>query len=325
MDTEETIYRCAGMLQTKCLTCLSNFRAGLIRPNVCKNACSYTGPGIAIIKHFMIHNPDFFDRYGDLNIPDGTSLYVKHPSGDLISKSFNNVSFYRGIVNAIGYVWDVHDFANKQNSHPNIERTGINHALNVPRLRTEWFVEGSQPKLQNGVNVLSFYVEQDGRFLTLHHSFVFIEDEECFLADSWQSQYECKDSEGKLCIKKYERPIYVRKVKQSELQSMLDTMNNPAPEKDAEKIKLMKETFLGVQNNDYAVHYPLFQVCILKQTILDQVIWKGFEADTYLFGGHINSFRTPVYTSMKQSTRKNIRKAIKSRKNTRRVKKLKGG
>jgi len=216
------------------------------------------------------------------------------PSNKLV-KITHNSDVYMGIVNAIGKLWDVHDFKDwpvgKDLPYP---RTGINFALDHD-LQEEWFVDPL--KLQEGVNIISFYYHNEDT-TTIHHSFVYKQGDRCILIDSWNGKAEIVpgpyarkevdgyhtfyyDSHGKLMREDLNRPLMMREYPCNTFESFLNTMSIPVSSK---KIQIMIDIFLGYKKAGRDTYVEL-NVCILKQSKLNQVIEEAFLENDYLFGG----------------------------------------
>jgi len=276
----------------KCLTCIDHFKSGMVRSSRCSTACSYTAPALAITMRIVETHPPLITRLiEDDSITLDTAWdvlgeYVQYPKS-------NDV--YQGIVNAIGLLWDVHDFSDRPDPIP-FRRTGINYALD--HKLPEWFVNPME--LQEGVNIISFYSTSpdDFKILTIHHSFVYKLGSRCILIDSWNGTHSVEniktarmETQGdsrvyynkadKIIGETLSRPLSIREYPYDEFNEFLMTMNgNPS----RRKITIMREVF-GAFKYVAEDAYPYLNVCILSQGKLDEIIKEGFLAKEYLFGG----------------------------------------
>jgi hypothetical protein len=93
----------------------------------------------------------------------------------------------------------------------------------------------------------------------------------------------------------FERGFTVREIPTAKLEAEIATLKlDPylveLPDETwkpmmAEKVRIMRETFLGPPKENYANYFPRFAPVILKQSILDSVLEEGFAAKEYMFGG----------------------------------------
>jgi hypothetical protein len=213
-------------------------------------------------------------------------------------KAVTGESFFRGLSNAIGLLWDWHSY---EGSRPpeGVRHAGIQFAINSG---WDWFV----PTLQEGINIVSFYDRTDKitRTATPHHSFVYKAGAVCILADSWSSTYSYKPKDGEWTKDSFERGFTVREIPTAKLEAEIATLKlDPylaelPPETwrpmMAEKVRIMRETFLGPPKENYANYFPRFTPVILKQSILDSVLEKGFAAKGPMFGGRNRKRRRTV-------------------------------
>jgi len=199
-----------------------------------------------------------------------------------VEKEVTGESFFRGISNAIGLLWDIHDFsdfADDGGPPAGITPTGINLALNR---RLDWFVQ----TLQEGINVVSFFMTNVPieKTTTPHHSFVYKAGGMCILADSWVSCYPCDTPGGGTGFDRFERGFSVREISTVRLEAEIAALKSDATP-PAEKVRIMRDTFLGPPKENYAKYYPSFNCVILKQSVLDEKLHEGFAAEGYMFGG----------------------------------------
>jgi len=278
----------------KCLACVDHFESGIISKPCSPNMCSYTASAIAIITFILDSHPDLKewvigDESLDLpNVWDRLGPHVRIPR--------TNPDVYQGIVNAVGLLWDVHDF--KGIMHPKYTqylRTGINFALDN-KLYDEWFV--NPVELQEGVNILSFYADlMMGRYSTIHHSFVYKLGTRCILIDSWNGSVVFREehsvqsttddystvsfnSKGDITRERVERPLSIREYTDDYFVHILNVMTGRPSDG---KIDLMRHVFLGYKNTP--IGFRRLQVCILKQSKLQELIEQGFSMEHYMFGG----------------------------------------
>ena len=341
------------LLNNSCNKCLANFKSGEVEPKACKNTCSYTSSGIAIIFQLLItdydnHRDNLYDYLQSLTIDTPERVYID---------SEKTTKFLMGIVNSIGFLWDVHDFQDKPADFP-FPRTGINLALNNGY---PWFVEGSRPQLQDGVNIISLYSTEEIKklitvgsqeistvvgmnFLTVHHAFVYVYNNNCILADSWNSKYSFQSSvlpsvtskpdedgfsiiteraTGREIGERVDRPLMVRSYPRNLFQKWVDIMSSE--QSNYEKIDIVKNVFLGFRLRFVDRSYQELRLCILKKEILDEAIKTGFEAERYLYGGRkfnkknnknnkkINKTKKYKKISYKKSFKKRIKQKNRKR------------
>lgn len=313
IDEIHTIY---GFLVPECLSCIAeNFGS---RPNPkgrlieygqnCKWNCAFTSAGVSVVMRLLEANEEKgIDIRGIRKTSKDPLPYTIRVGG--LEKAITGETFFRGISNAIGLLWDIHDysdFAEDGGPPAGITPTGINLALNRG---LDWFV----PTLQEGINVVSFYdaVVPMDKTTTPHHSFVYKAGSMCILADSWTSCYRCDTPGGGTGIDKFERGFTVREIDTAKLEAEIAALNSGATY-PAEKVRIMRDTFRGPTKENYAKYYPSFRCVILKQSVLDEKLHEGFAAEGYMFGGRNRKRRRRRRTLRKTLTRR--RRTVRRRK-----------
>lgn len=270
IDTSDSdiqlITHISKILSTTCLDTLGHFTSKMLHPKKCVNNCCYNASGISV---FMI----LMDMFPELK----TNILEQNYNITVFDKPLDETQFFMGIVNAIGLIWDVHDFTCGRNPDVDYSKytpSGVNLALNTPSSIPEWFIEGQYPELQQGVNIISFYVGESPSILTLHHSFVYVTDTICILADSWN---------GGNATCNLNRPLEIRTFDLVEFQTYLNIMNGEPG--DMTKMDIMHTIFKGITDKQYSLFYKFFKLCIIKQSKLVQLLHEAFQSPTYLFGG----------------------------------------
>jgi len=310
----DKINKIHAFLAPECLSCMgdnfgkrpkSPFRYG----QHCKLICAFTAAGVALVMRLLEVNPGKgidihkIDRKSDEWLP-----YTIRVGG--VEKAVTGESFFRGISNAIGLLWDWHSY--EDGGPPEgVEPAGIRLAINRG---LDWFV----PTLQEGINIVSFYdiIDKIYRTATPHHSFVYKTGADCILADSWSSMYSYKDKDGEWKEDGFVREFTVREIPTAKLEAEIATLKldpylEELPDETwkpmmVEKVRIMRETFLGPPKENYANKFPRFTPVILKQSILDSVLEKGFAAEGYMFGGR----------NRKKPRRHTVRRKITKRRRT---------
>ena len=284
------------LLSTKCLDNLGHFTSKMIHPKTCKNNCCYNAAGVAI---FMV----LIDRFPELKID---ILDRKNYNIILFDKVLDETQFFMGIVNAIGLIWDVHDFTCGRESDVDYSKytpSGVNLALNTPSSIHEWFVEGQYPQLQQGINIITFYANETPNIITMHHSFVYVNGELCILADSWN---------GGNTACSINRPLEIRTFDLLEFQNYLNIMNGK-PDEAYTKIYIMQNIFKGITHTSYSSYYNFFKLCIIKQTKIDDLLSQAFQSTTYLFGGKKTKKTKKTKKQKKQKKTKKNKKTKKQK------------
>ena len=286
IDEIHTIY---GFLVPECLSCIAeNFGS---RPNPkgrlieygqnCKWNCAFTSAGVSVVMRLLEANEEKgIDIRGIRKRSKDPLPYTIRVGG--VEKAVTGETFFRGISNAIGLLWDIHDFSDfAEDGGPpvGITPTGINLALNRG---LDWFV----PTLQEGVNVVSFFMTSVpvDKTTTPHHSFVYKAGGMCILADSWTSCYPCDTPGGGTGFDRFERGFTVREIGTARLEAEIAALKSGATP-PAEKVRIMRDTFRGPPKENYAKYYPSFSCVVLKQSILDDALDRGFAAEGFMFGG----------------------------------------
>jgi len=316
------------ILSKQCRTCLDNFTSGVIQSDMCNNNCAYNSAGLAVFLNIYMQNIELFDsifetsietfiNFKNVSIP-AIEINITSQDGTIIKTRVNTESFFRGVTNSIGLLWDVHDFTDQELSVEEYSKkytpSGIMLALNNPLLKEEWFINDTFPQLRQGINLISFYVtERDGVNISYHHAFVFVYDTQCVLGDSWLGSSGIYDNYGRLIkMEKISRPLTLRKLKLSTLQKFLNILNQPFSEDNRlDKLMIMKGVFKGYQNDGRNNTYLRTKVCILKQEILNKVIYEGFSVDRYLFGGKRKRNKSKRTNNTLHKKNKNTRKSNK--------------
>ena len=285
--------------ENQCLTALTRFTSGLVHSPQCKNTCSYTAAGMAVMTQLCIQNN--IHHFIFPKDPDaGSIINLKIPTS--IIRHITKNQFFTGLTNAIGLLWDVHEDLDERR----YAKTGINWALNNPRLHAEWFVLPiNTPLLQLGINHISFYGSSGPIIITIHHSFIYNNGTSSYLIDSWFGNVVEATSTEK-CID-FERSTTMREHSTDDLQHAITTMNDPVAVA-TRKIRIMHDFFLAPHQETYSnAIYPILKVCILNQSKLDDVIDKGFKnKDRPMFGGKKHKKRK----SKKRKSRRNTAKII---------------
>lgn len=312
---QELINKITFILNNGCNTCLTNFTSGLVSAPKCKNTCSYTSSGLAIIYTLIEQNPELKDYINTTTDITQIPIMLRVTSSDS-TLSINDRN-YMGIVNTIGLLWDIHDFPVDQfpdEKYREYKPTGIYYAL---QNKLDWFVEGTHPQLQPGVNLLSFYSGNDPTSsdpITIHHSFVYVWNDVCILVDSWNSSWGNdnkmnltintsgkeirkivtrrieKNSEKHMTARAIgeilERPLSIRLYPLDLFQTKINIINDQPNEINvSEKINIMRCTFDGFKLDSYNEPYTYIKICILKQEKLNELIIEGFSANKFLYGG----------------------------------------
>jgi hypothetical protein len=262
-DIIQLISNISTILSTTCLDNLGHFTSKMLHPKSCINNCCYNASGIVI---FMV----LMDMFPEIK----NDILERNYNVTVFGKVLDETQFFMGIVNAIGLLWDVHDFTCGRKPEVDYSKytpSGVNLALNTPSSIHEWFVEGQYPQLQKGINIVTFYVHESPNILTLHHSFVYVMDDLCILADSW-------------CGGTMNRPLEIRTFDLVEFQNYLNIMNG-YPDKTYTKMHIMHTIFKGITDAQYSLNYKLFKICIIKQSKITDLLYQAFQSSTYLFGG----------------------------------------
>ena len=310
------------IVEGNCLVCIDEFKSKRVRAARCKTTCSYTSSAMAVNMFILEKNPRLLQRVIEDDSLPLESAWEKLGPDMVYPKSTPKPE--QGIVNAIGLLWDVHDFSDIPASEAlPYKRTGINYALDHG-LSAEWFVEPLH--LQEGVNVLSFYyANSPNTVLTVHHSFVYKRGSRCVLIDSWngkktlphsdpvrkeESGYSTfhYDASDKLVGEELSRPMQLREYTISEFTRFLEIMQG---ETSRTKIPVMIDIFQGLSKlsgDDYA----WLKVCILKQSKLEEVIQEGFAAEGYLFGGKRKRKQSRRAKKRRRSRKKNKNQECRS-------------
>ena len=281
--------------------------------NQCKTNCAFTSAGVSVLLRLLEMNAGIDIR--SIRPLSTDKLPYKITIGGE-ERELTGQMFYMGVSNAIGLLWDMHDYSDfKDMGGPptGVTPTGINLALNRG---LGWFIPPAADgtlRLQEGINIVSFYdarvpVE---RTTTVHHSLVYKAGAQCILADSWVSDYPCDTPGGGTGVDSFERGFKVRPMDTAVIEAELNSLNvDTTP--PAEKVRIMRETFLGPTKENYAKYYPSFKCVILDQRVIDEKLVEGFAARRFMFGGR---------NRKRRRTRRTRRKPVKRRRRTLRHKK----
>ena len=250
----------------------------------CPLNCCFTAVSMAILMRLYLLNENIYT----LEFPK-TIIFPRQTTTDIL---YDENSFFIGITNTIGLLWDAHEDL----KYP-FTPSGINFALNNERLKNEWF--DFNIKLNDGINLISFSeFYKDIEYIT-HNSFIYVNNNLCYLIDSWRGFiYNTVDCSNKI---PYRRDIKIRIYDLETLQNIFDTLTNininlQKEDNDQNEINRLKNIkkyiftniFLGPDGigNDY----DYWLINKLKNNIIDEQIIEGFKYKFSLFGG-INKYK----------------------------------
>ena len=227
--------------------------------------CAYTSSGLTVLMSLFLLNQQLIKNFTEYSYPIALIL----PNTLKIINSDDE--FYLGIINTIGLLWDKHE----ELTLPFVP-CGINYALNDSVLQKSWFNTNLEP----GINILTFHCYDNNKYVTIHHSFVYVHDNLCYLIDSWNDD-------------KFRRDLLIRKYELEEFKKYLNLLNTPFLPKieindvfnkklDSERFNIMTTVFLSPPNN--SIHKTMKWI-ILKKNIINELIIKGFNERECLFGG----------------------------------------
>ena len=309
------IYTIYEFLVPECLSCIAENFGNRPNPNGrvleygqnCKWNCAFTSAGVSVVMRLLESNEEKGIDIRGINKRSTEKLPYTIRVGR-VEKEVTGETFFRGISNAIGLLWDLHDFsdfADDGGPPAGITPTGINLALNRG---LDWFV----PTLQEGINVVSFFMTSVPieKTTTPHHSFVYKAGGMCILADSWVSCYPCDTPGGGTGFDRFERGFTVREIPTVRLEAEIAALKSDATP-PAEKVRIMSDTFRGPIKDNYAKYYPSFSCVILKQSVLDEKLHEGFAAEGYMFGGRKKRHRR---RTARRKTTKRRRRTMRRRK-----------
>lgn len=242
----------------------------------CPINCCYTCMTISILMRLYLLNGD--DILNLENFPKKIKLpkIIKCSQQYDMEKECDYNSFFLGITNSIGLLWDVHCLLQTPFSP-----CGVEIALNDEK--NKWFRESTT--LSEGINILVFYDrgnEDDKYKIVTHNALIFVRDEICYLVDSWWGDSYI-DNEDYSKIGCFLRKTMYRIFSLDIMQNFLDIINEDKDKTDINKTCIFTTIFLGPcgKGDNYYNRY----VKILNNNILDEKINEGFSHNTSIFGG----------------------------------------
>lgn len=240
----------------------------------CPNNCCYTCMTTSILMRLYLLNED--DILNLESFPKNIKLpnIIKCSQQYNMEKECDRDSFFLGMTNSIGLLWDVHCLLK-----PPFAPHGVEIALNDEK--TKWFRESAI--LDQGINILVFYDQGNGNIkIVTHNAFIFVKDEICYLIDSWWGN-SFIDNKDYSKTKHFIRETMYRIFSLNIMQYYLDIVNQIKDLTDISKTCIFTTIFLGPGGKGDKYHNRY--VKILNNNILDEKINEGFNYRSSMFGG----------------------------------------
>jgi hypothetical protein len=211
-------------------------------------ACGYWAPGIAIAMFFLeVYQ---IQEMSDFRIFDSNPIFVRHNDQDVCGQLTKDL-FYKSINEAIGYLWNQHMSVN----------AGIDFMIHnsefTPVIKTELFP---------GINIVSF-ISNEHRNMTVHHSFLYIIGDTCFIVDSWGEM--SKDKTVIAC-----RAITKRVFSSSEIANFLRFVNQEN-KSTYDYDKLLTEGMLNYFYAPTGSYYNNLTAITIDPTFIKDIAAKG--------------------------------------------------